>query len=187
MIFRLEGWIMNVMLTDEEAVVVRVAISLNNLFRSLEGGCYRTALFLRLYLKEHHGIQGDTVIGFVNDGQSNIYASHAWYEYDKKITDLAISRPLHQTQNAPGPLMIQGIELEPGHAYTYHRTMPETGQGLVNMIIGNPMLAELFRPQIETHAYASACALSDDLSRTYLDGVEDGWTYEKISDAIMQS
>ncbi len=135
---------MQVLLSDEEASVVRTALRLREVASRLEGACYRTALFLWLYLKERFDVEGTAVVGYVNESISQAYASHAWFEFEGKRTDVALSRPLHPEHNPAGPLIVQGIELEPGHVYTYHRTMPEEGQKLLKALLEYPH----FRPML---------------------------------------
>ncbi len=48
---------------------------------------YRISFFLQEFLRETHDISVDVVVGYVNDGESDIMASHAWLEYNgKKLT-----------------------------------------------------------------------------------------------------
>jgi hypothetical protein len=46
----------------------------------LDGACYRASLFLKLFLEQEYGIDANVVVGFVNDGTDELYASHAWLE-----------------------------------------------------------------------------------------------------------
>jgi hypothetical protein len=114
---------MKVWLSDSEAIVVKTALKTRQVFSTLRGACYRSALFLRLYLKERHGIEGKAIVGYVNAGDGLAYASHAWFQYEGQVTDIAISCPLNPEHNAPGPLMVHGMELEPGYPYSYHESV----------------------------------------------------------------
>lgn len=161
-------------LTEKEVIAANVAWRVARFFSQLDGACYRSAMFLRLYLKERHGIEGEAIVGFVNDGESPVYASHASYEFEGKLTDIALSRPLDADRTPPGRLIIQGIVVTPGHEYTYHETVPEVGQALLKSLIEHPMFGEIIKDQEMTHAEASACANHDDLSRAYLNRAPDG-------------
>jgi hypothetical protein len=152
----------------------------------MQGACYRSAIFVRLYLKETHGIEGPSVVGFVNDGEEPNYASHAWYEYQGKRTDLALAHPDDPSRTPPGPLVIHGVTAEPGHVYSYHDTVPEIGQEFIEKFKSHPVFAQILRAQAGSHAEAFACANDDALSRAYLDNAPDGWGYQKIVDFIRE-
>jgi len=171
-------------LTEQEITAANAAWQVSEFFRQLDGACYRSAMFLRLYLKDRYGIEGQAIVGFVNDGKSPAYASHAWFEYEGKLTDIALSRPLDPERTPPGRLIIQGVVVEPGHDYTYHETTPEIGQDFIKKFMEHPMLAQVLKAQQETHAEACACANDDKLSRTYLDRAPDGWTYLRIAEIV---
>ena len=147
-----------------------------------EGACYRCSFFLRLFLKEEHGIDGKAVVGFVNDGTDHAYASHAWYEFAGTRTDLALWRPLRPDVQRPGPLVVQGVELRPGHRWSYHRERPAEGMALVFSLLqpSSPHMSAV-RELEERHRTMSACAGRDDLIRAYLDGAPDGWLYERMA------
>ena len=51
----------------ESLIVERVARQLHRAF-TVEGACYRTTLFLQYHLARAHGIRGEAVIGYINDG-----------------------------------------------------------------------------------------------------------------------
>jgi hypothetical protein len=171
-------------LSEKEITAANATWRVSEFFRQMEGACYRSAMFLRLYLKEKFGIEGQTIVGFVNDGEGPAYASHAWFEYEGKLTDIALAHPVDAAQTPPGRLIIQGVVVEPGHDYTYHETIPAIGEDFIKKFREHPLLAQMLRLQEETHAEASACANDDGLSRAYLDRAPDGWTYERIRAAI---
>jgi hypothetical protein len=62
---------MQVYLSDDEAVVVQTALKAARVFSNLHGACYRSALFLRL----HHGVEGEAIVGYVNAGDGLAYAT----------------------------------------------------------------------------------------------------------------
>ena len=79
-----------------------------------QGARYRRALLSGLFLKEKYPIAGEAVVGFVNDGTDDVYATQAGYEFKGQLTDIAISKPLLLDLQPRGPLTIQGIELALG-------------------------------------------------------------------------
>jgi hypothetical protein len=173
-------------LDEDGALVVNTSLRLLKRFPALEGACYRYAFFLRLYLKERFGLDGKAVIGFVNDGTDNLYSSHAWYKFRGRITDLAISAPLHPEVQLRGPLTIHGIEFEPGHPWTYHRQRPDIGNEMMAQFLSECDLATARALQeLEAqHRRLTLFATNDALIRNYLDGCTDGWTYSEIAAAM---
>jgi hypothetical protein len=171
-------------LTEKEIAAANAALEVHGFFRQMEGACYRAAMFLRLYLKETHNIDGQVMVGYVNDGEGPVYPSHAWYEYEGKPTDIALAYPVDSSQTPPGPVLIQGVTIEPGHPYTYHETVPEIGQQFIEQYKTHPMVAQIVREQGQSHAEAFACANDDGLARAYLDRAPDGWTYQRIVEFI---
>jgi hypothetical protein len=151
--------------TEAEIVAANAAIQAYGFFRQMQGACYRSAIFVRLYLKETHGIE---------------------YEYQGKRTDLALAHPDDPSRTPPGPLVIHGVTAEPGHVYSYHDTVPEIGQEFIEKFKSHPVFAQILRAQAGSHAEAFACANDDALSRAYLDNAPDGWGYQKIVDFIRE-
>lgn len=96
-------------LDDQERVVVTTAKALGTAL-PLDGACYRASMFLKLFLEQEHGIAGEAVVGFVNDGTDELYASHAWFEFHGLRTDLTLCRPMHPEVQQRGPLVIHGVE-----------------------------------------------------------------------------
>ncbi|MBV8524244.1 MAG: lasso peptide biosynthesis protein [Acetobacteraceae bacterium] len=94
-------------LSDRGRTVLRVAKRLGAAL-ALPGACYRCAMFLRYHLVARHGIDGEAVVGFVNDGTDVAYSSHAWYEIDGLITDVALCRPEKPRFQKAGPVTILG-------------------------------------------------------------------------------
>jgi hypothetical protein len=150
-----------------------------------EGACYRCTLFLRLFLKEEYGIEGEAVIGYVNDGSDDIYPSHAWYEFMGSRTDLALWRPLSPDLQRPGPIVIQGIEIQSGHRWTYHRDRPPAALMMaLSLLHDNSMVGQIVRQTEEQHLTMAARVTSDEQIRIYLDSAPDGWTYGRIAQFV---
>ena len=90
-------------LTVEEQVIAELATRLDEkLVRGMKfhQGCYHLAFFMAKYL-ESKGIRVDPIIGWVNDGQWDGVASHAWIEFLGKKTDVSLSYTLNPKLNQP--------------------------------------------------------------------------------------
>ena len=59
---------------------------------SMTEACYNLAFFLQEHLRRKHEIQTEVVVGWINDGQWEGAASHAWLEYHGKKTDISLHR-----------------------------------------------------------------------------------------------
>ena len=152
---------------DEEAIVIeRVARRLHRAF-TVEGACYRTALFLRYHLAQAHGIRGEAVVGYVNNGVDDHYSSHAWFEHQGLVTDVALCRPLEPRLQKRGAVLVRSREVMPGWRYTYHRERPA----------GSFAVAAYD----ELHARVAGIAEDEDAIRAYLDGAPDGFSYTRMA------
>ena len=150
----------------------------------MEGVCYRASFFLRYHLKTQFGIDGMARVGFVNDGTDDLFASHAWYEFGGRITDLAISRPLDPTLQRPGPLVILGREFQPGWKWTYHTERSEAAKRIIDGLLADRETRYHIGQAEKLHKMMSAVAQQDDRIRTYLDGAPDGMTYEVLKNRV---
>ena len=153
--------------TDKEALVIqRVARRLHRSF-AVEGACYRVTLFLRYHLARAHGIRGEAVIGYVNDGTDDLYSSHAWFEHRGLMTDVALCRPLEPRLQKRGAVLVGGKEVVPGWAFTYHRERPAGALTVVSYD--------------ELHTAITGIAEDEDAIRAYLDGAPDGIGYTRMA------
>ena len=150
----------------EDVVIERTARRLHRAF-TVEGACYRVALFLRYYLDRAHGIQGEAVVGYVNDGTDDLYASHAWFEHEGLVTDVALCRPMEPRLQKRGAVLVRGREVMPGWTYTYHRQRPA----------GSFAVADYD----ELHAAMAGITGDDDAIRAYLDVAPDGLGYTRMA------
>ena len=167
-------------LSDRGRTVLRVAKRLGAAL-ALPGACYRCAMFLRYHLVARHGIDGEAVVGFVNDGTDVAYSSHAWYEIDGLITDVALCRPEKPRFQKAGPVTILDREMAPGWSYTYHRQRPPEGRALVADLLRYPEIGPAMADAENLHLRMAAMAKSDELIRAYLDGAPDGLNYERLA------
>jgi hypothetical protein len=176
-----------VTLDERERIVVRTARSLGKAL-SLDGACYRSSLFLQLYPEQEHGIAGSAVIGFVNDGTDDLYASHAWFMFRDQRTDLSLCRPMSPEVQKRGPLVIQGrIIAEGWPRYTYHVQRPPAGLAVIKQLMSDPSTRSMVAEQEELHLRMLATANDNALIRAYLDGAPDGLTYDRMAAAVRRA
>lgn len=152
----------------------------------LSGACYHTSFFLYYYLKMRHGIEGRVEVGFINDGTDPLYASHAWYVYQGRITDLAVSRPFDPSSNWRGPVIILGKEVVAGWKWSYHTETSRRGREAIKNLLttasANPY--DVISVAKQTHIRMSQAARSDEAIRAYLDQSPRGCTYLDLVEKI---
>jgi len=121
------GWLLS--LDRKENYVVQAAINLWEKFvrtKGMTGGCYYLALFLRKFLKNEHGIQVEVVVGWVVQKGSKSATSHAWIEYQGKITDISLGSTEGVFCTLPAEIIIHGFDYCPGiGTYGYYRKLPK--------------------------------------------------------------
>ena len=170
-------------LSGKDRLVLAVARKVYTALPAM-GACYRSSLFLRYYLKTRHDIDGVAKVGFVNDGTDNLFPSHAWYELDGRITDLAISRPLNVDTQRRGPLLILGHEMQGGWPWTYHAERNLEGAQIVEELLADSRTRGEVAEMEEIHRRMVETSKRDDLIRVYLDGAPDGLTYDVLADRV---
>jgi hypothetical protein len=171
-------------LNEQERTLVRTAKSLGKAL-PLDGACYRASMFLRLFLAKEHGIEGNAVVGYVNDGTDELYSSHAWFEFRGQRTDLTLCRPMNPEVQKRGRLVIHGRVITEGwSSYTYHLQQPPAGLAIVRQLMSNPSLQPMVAEQEELHLRMLTTAKDDALIRIYLDDAPDGLTYDRIAGAV---
>jgi gamma-glutamylcyclotransferase len=170
-------------LSEVDGNVVRVAKRLYSTL-SLPGACYRASFFLAYYLKQRFGIDGTPMVGYVNDSTDDLFSSHAWYEMDGRVTDLAISRPLNPDFQRRGPLTILGRELQPGWRWTYHAKRSVEGERAIVELLQDPRARQAVQDGEDLHQMMFNVASSQERIRTYLDGAPDGLTFEVLASRI---
>ena len=111
-------------LSVEELLICQAALGLYNRFLEPSGAtgmCYRMTFFLSLYLKERHGLETVVRVGYINDGTDEIYASHAWLEYNGKKIDLTLANTERPEIQLTGDMLVLDYPFNKGRAnYTYH-------------------------------------------------------------------
>ena len=174
------------MLDKQGETILKTGLALVTLLQAESGACYRYAFLLRLFLKERYGMDGRAVVGFVNDGTDEVYASHGWYEFDGHRTDLALWKPLNPGLQPSGPLTIHGVQVVPGHPWSYHREMPRAGLRLLQLGLAHkyPAIVAMLRDQEQEHSEMKTRSENDRMMREFLDAAPDGLTYSRIADAV---
>ncbi|WP_150428101.1 hypothetical protein [Dechloromonas sp. CZR5] len=96
---------------------------------SMTEACYNLAFFLQEHLRRKHEIQTEVVVGWINDGQWEGAASHAWLEYHGKKTDISLHKTSHPDSQPPGDLIIIDHVVKRGEcAYTYWTDLPAAAE-----------------------------------------------------------
>lgn len=170
-------------LDQAERDIVSVAEKLDTVLPEL-GATYRAAFFLHTYLTNYHALQGELVVGFVNNGEDNIYRSHAWYVYEGQMTDLAISRMGGVGSGQAGPLLIHGFELKPGKKWNYHKSRPSGSILAVQELVPDPEDKESVTHAEELHMHMANVATDASMVRSFLDQAPDKMDYNALSDAM---
>ena len=171
-------------LDEQEQILVRAAKRLGAAL-PLDGACYRASLFLKLFLEQEHGIDANAVVGFVNDGTDELYASHAWLEYRGQPTDLTLCRPMSPEVQKRGKLLIHGRVIADGWPrYTYHLERPTAGRRIIEQLLSDPSTQPMVAEQEELHLRMVATMKDNELIRVYLDDAPDGRTYDSIATAM---
>jgi hypothetical protein len=171
-------------LDEQERILVRAAKGLG-VALPLDGACYRASLFLKLFLEQEYGIAANAIVGFVNDGTDELYASHAWLEFQGQRTDLTLCRPMSPEVQKRGQLVIHGRVIADGWSqYTYHRERSPEGLRVIQQLMSDPSTRPMVTEQEELHLRMVATAKSNALIRPYLDGASDGLTYDRIAAVV---
>jgi len=171
-------------LDESERTVVRAARLLHRLF-PLEGACYHLSFFLEYYLMRECGIEGRTVVGFVNDGTDDLYGSHAWYVFREKMTDIALCRPQHPHLQPAGPLVVHGREITPGRArYSYHTERPPVGRAALLRLLEDPEKREAAGFAEQLHERVSSLPGDYEAIAEYLSGAPAGMDYVTMAHAL---
>jgi hypothetical protein len=83
-------------------------------------GCYHLSFFMQEYARRQYGIATKVVVGWINDGEWEGAASHAWLEYNCKkidVTLIATSNP--ESQPAGDLIVLDHIEIKGMTQYSY--------------------------------------------------------------------
>lgn len=181
---RVDAW--RAGLTPTEIVIAETAERLDaRLVRGVPftEGCYHLAFFMT----HHLALQGITVkpvIGWINDGQWDGVASHAWIEYDGKITDASLTCTSHPEAVPTGALIVQGFVLRPGQAsYTYFQNEAPEAERMRKWVASQPQWASIQAHKEAEHQQMLKIA-QDGLFEHYLTMAPVGSRYADIAKLI---
>lgn len=160
-----DGWLGS--LSPEEIKVVEVAKA--TFEKVVEGlgmteGCYNLAFFLREHLRRKYGIEVKIVVGWINDGEWDGAASHAWVEYQGKKIDIAIHKTSHPDVQPPGDVIILDHVFKHGRAtYSYWAALPDSAaKALDDLRNTSPHLIPILDHKDREHQTMSEFALTQE-------------------------
>lgn len=172
-------------LRDEQRIIAAAALRAYDRI-PLEGACYRLSAFIYMLLKLEFGIFGRPVVGWVNDGTQDLFASHAWFSYDGTITDIAIARASRPDTTPPGAVLILDRIAIPGHAYTYHKKRDADALRAQRQAASeSPSAAAFVEHKEREHAMVERFYGDDASMRAFLDGAPDGLDYESLRGRVL--
>jgi hypothetical protein len=148
------------------------------------GMCYRLAFFLTTLLRVEHGIEVEPGVGYVNDGDGEAMASHAWIEFANKRTDLSLAFTEHPDVQHPGEVLILDRVVRAGHRYTYHRSRTPTALAAAAYAASDTRFAEALAQKEAEHIAMVARAKYSQLMRAYLDAAPDGFDFERLAGLV---
>jgi hypothetical protein len=181
---RIDAW--RVSLSAAEHVIAKTAERLDERLvrgRHFTEGCYHLAFFMTQYLALQ-GIRVKPVIGWINDGLWDGATSHAWIEFDGKITDASLTLTTHPETAPTGALIIQGFVVRSGQAsYTYFQNDDPNAGRMRKWVASRPEWSE-----IQTHKEAQHQQMlkivQDGLITDYLAAAPTGGKYAEIASLI---
>lgn len=144
------------------------------------GACYLLAFFLGQYLRREKSVEVETVIGYVNDTTSALMSSHAWIEYNGKVTDISLTRTEYAQAQPRGHLLILGRIVYPGEvAYSYHR---ERSPEALDFLRGLEKLGPLgpIQHKEQEHQQMASASRSDSGALAYLNAAPPDRTYAAL-------
>jgi hypothetical protein len=175
-------------LEGDERAVAEVAINaLENVViaRSMTGGCYNLAFFLRDYLKREKGIDVEMVVGWVTDDSWEGGISHAWIEHLGRKTDISLWRTDHPDVQRPGAVIIQDFDYRHGATmYTYQRELPEAARAYLDMASKDADVGGAYRHKDAEHLKIKSLAEKDGGSAEYFSMAPFGMKYEAMAGAM---
>lgn len=180
---RNEKWLSS--LSEQEKIVATVALATYD--KIVDGlgmteGCYNLAFFLYEHLRRKYGIGVRIVVGWINDGEWDGAASHAWVEYQGKKIDISLHKTSHSHAQPPGDLIILDHTYKQGKAkYTYWEVLPESAAKVLDNMRSDPEYAPILAHKQMEHGLMLARSSSPDGVEEYFKGVPYANKYETLA------
>lgn len=147
--------------------------------RGFTQGCYHLAFFMSHHLR-HKGIEVNPVVGWVNDGLWDGITSHAWIEYEGKITDVSLTATSNPDACPVGALLVHDYAVRPGVAnYTYFRDEDPEVARRCNWLSAHPQLSEVHAEKLVEHKKIQRIAIEKKFAE-YLAKAPVGGRYQDI-------
>jgi len=175
-----------VSLTDEERAILQLAERLDSrLVRGKEfsEGCYHLAFFMTRYL-QLQGIEVIPVIGWINDGQWDGVASHAWIEYQGKKTDASLTYTSEPSSQPTGGLIVLDREIRKGEvSYTYYSNEDSIAQAKLENLRAREDLRRLVQFKDEQHQIMLKIAANNAIDQ-YLANSPPGGRFADLASLV---
>jgi hypothetical protein len=123
-------------------------------------------------------------VGWVNDGETDAMASHAWIEIGGKKIDVALTQTEFPEAQPPGPLLILDRVMRRGAAvYSYHLEQSHASVALMMRARESclPDMVEMLENKMFEHLRMAASAKSDQLIDAYLNAAPKDRNYETLA------
>ena len=183
---QLESW--HASLSADEKSAAEVSWSLFRKFVApleVTGMCYRLSFLLTEILQNERGVQVQPVIGYINDGTTQLMASHAWVEMSGKRIDLSLAFTEHPDVQLPGEVLILDRVIRTGVRYSYSTAQSNEAIQALNRLSTDPQFALLAAHKESEHSAMLNRSKTSALRRSFLDSVPDPYTYERIVSLIL--
>lgn len=176
-------------LSPEERVIATVAQATYDrvvVGMSMTEACYNLAFFLQEHLRRQHNIQTEVVVGWINDGEWDGAASHAWLEYQNKKTDISLHKTSRPDAQPSGDLIILDNVVKRGDChYTYWRELPAAAEEeLRQMGSSSHEVAEIIAHKDREHAKILALAKLPNGAEEYFREAPPQCRYEYLARVV---
>jgi len=176
-------------LSPEEKNIATVALAAYNRIvvgMSMTEACYNLAFFLQEHIRLKHGIQTEVVVGWVNDGEWDGAASHAWLEYHGKKTDISLHKTSQSASQPPGDLIVLDQVVKCGECtYTYWKELPLAAEVKLRQMSNSfPEVAKLIAHKAKEHARILSLANLPNGAERYFSDAPPKCTYEYLARVV---
>ncbi|MDR3413331.1 MAG: hypothetical protein P4L87_20655 [Formivibrio sp.] len=185
---RNEAWLASLSL-GEERIIAEVAQTTYDKIVSIMGmteGCYNLAFFLHEHLRRKHDVHLDIIVGWINDGEWDGAASHAWVEYHGKKIDISAHMTSHPEIQLSGDLIILDHVVKQGMvSYTYWPILPNAAaEVLERMGRENLDLAAVIAHKGKEHQRISELAKTPQGVATYFSQAPSNINYDALARVV---